>query len=136
MVDWSVLYEFREDGRIFRRDSRRELRGCYSNGFDRVRLTDQEGKSRLCYRHRLIWEQFNGLIEPGFVVSKIDMVSGCGLANLKLVKKKSGRSRKLTPEQVVEIKLLAEQGLEVRYLAERYLVSRATITRVLVAGEG
>ena len=89
-------YQIYDDGTVIRiahitkygtNASRKPIKACkMANGYYTVMLRDNEGKKKVFYLHRLIWEAFNGEIPDGMEIDHSDTdKANCELSNLLLV---------------------------------------------------
>lgn len=67
-------YEVYEDGRIWSYKTKRFLKPYTNkNGYQQIKLTDNEGKKKLYYLHRVVWESVTGSpIPEGYEINHID----------------------------------------------------------------
>lgn len=81
-------YEVYEDGRIWSYKYKKFLKPqTLPNGYQQVCLTDNEGKTKMYYVHRVVWEAVTrSQIQPGMEINHISEVKNeNSFSNLELV---------------------------------------------------
>ena len=84
-------YEVFEDGRIYSYKKKKFLKPSkLPNGYQQVCLTDNDGKQKMFYLHRVVWEAVTGApIPKGYEINHISEVKTSNMiSNLELVSHK------------------------------------------------
>lgn len=115
--------------------------GCLVKGYGQIYCTSENGKQKRRYVHRIMYELFKGQIKSDMTIDHICFNTKCTnplhlqvLSNSDNVKRaySAGRhyARKLTVQQVKQIRQLYKKGNGDRKLSKKFKVTRSTIYKV------
>ena len=88
-------YEIYEDGRIWSYSRKKFLKPqTNKNGYKQVGLTDNEGKRKMYYLHRVVWESVNGSpIPEGYEINhRSEVKTENMISNLELISHKENNN--------------------------------------------